>query len=525
MQITDCLHPQRVFNRYTKEYVYAPCGKCAACRKHKVADWCQRLEQERYSWKYCVFFTLTYAPEYLPTLHCDESMKYFCDLSVKHVNPENGAILIDIEELLQNSDDPVKDKRWLDAQKSVGIGYLSKYDAQLFLKRVRINISRGIDAANKELNNKYYDEKEKVIRYYICGEYGETALRPHMHGLFFFNSEWTSSHISEIIYKSWKYGRVDSSFVKDTNTSYVAGYVNCTSNLPSILLHKSIRPFSLFSKCPFIGSLCHSSKEVQEIFYSASVDHVIFNHSTNVFDSVPLWRSYQNQLFPRLSFFDQIDSAGRVTLYGVFERLQKKFDCEVNFDIFSRYVRGEYTRLYRPSLISDYVTILQNGDDLSCIDGRLYSWYAVSRRVFLQSISFGISIKSYVSQINLFYQNVEKRKLTNQLNFESEYVKTNPLPDLLSLDRDCLNLFLNVDLSDLTEGEVLILTSYGVDIDKWYHPNLSTRNAYRSSFIPENLWSYRVHSLDSESWQKSAMKTKRKNEYLRHHPELLNVLW
>lgn len=52
------------------------------------------------------------------------------------------------------------------------LSYTSKRDAQLFLKRVRKNLS------------KYSDEK---IRYYIVSEYGPKTFRAHYHVLFFYD--------------------------------------------------------------------------------------------------------------------------------------------------------------------------------------------------------------------------------------------------------------------------------------------------------------------------------------------------
>lgn len=66
MRLCTCLHPRKITNPYSGEDMFVPCGKCSACRTKKSFDWTSRLEQERQCWTYCVFFTLTYAPEFCP---------------------------------------------------------------------------------------------------------------------------------------------------------------------------------------------------------------------------------------------------------------------------------------------------------------------------------------------------------------------------------------------------------------------------------------------------------------------------
>ena len=538
MKVSSCLHPQRVYNKYSKEYVYAPCGRCPECLRHKSQAWTERLNQERYSWKYCVFFTLTYAPEFVPTLKHDEHRKYFYDLSHVHYHQDLGDVIIDRDEIFKDCKDRVerlKLANWIDGQPD-GIKYLSVGDAQRFIKRLRITLQRyhkNYYAKAKEDGHKVPESwRDASVRYYLVGEYGETTCRPHMHGLLFFNSEITSSCIEEIISKVWKFGNVDSSFVAESNASYVSGYVNCTTNLPQILLHKRIRPFAIFSKHPFIGSLCHSSKEVKEVFFRASPDHVIFKHEQSAFANVPLWKSYQRQLYPKISGFDRLSHIDRVSLYRAFERYEKITEVP-NFLQFFDYVQGKIKGVYTPSLYTEYFDRICEdikGKDYEIqkrLFNRIYSWFITSCRVVTQARSFEIPTREYVSIIERFYNNVRMSNLKKQYDYETDLVEERgkPLDSAFALDREFVRTICESDLSTLSLEEITALQSFGIDIDKFYSDDLTERERYRWSFLPDTCEEYVALSLDAESWLSAHTKTKRKNDYLEAHPELANVLW
>lgn len=61
----------------------------------------------------------------------------------------------------------------------------SKRDVVLFLKRLRKRF------------------KSKVVRYFICSEYGPTTQRPHYHGLLFFKENVSNEKIIKILEEVW----------------------------------------------------------------------------------------------------------------------------------------------------------------------------------------------------------------------------------------------------------------------------------------------------------------------------------
>ena len=522
MNLISCHNPKRIWNEYTQEFVYAPCGTCPMCVKRRVSNWVSRLIQERYSWRYCVFFTLTYDNDNVPTLKCDESHRFYYDLSNSHPNSD-GNVFIDTNEFEYDTD-ALKEKNFAWLQKNDKVYYLSRGDAQRFMKRLRINLSRAVKAQIKldKSNNikTSLSDKDEKIRYYLCGEYGSTFLRPHYHGLLFFNSSFTASHVAELISKSWKLGAVDSSFVSSHNSSYVAGYVNSANSLPAILRYRSIRPFALYSKHPFIGSLAHNSKEVKEIFFSASPDFTIFNHEKSSFDNVPLWKSYQRQLYPKLSGFSKFSHVDRVNLYRAFERFEKITD-EPNYPLFCDYVNQRLNRVYVPSLYYEYASYLIS-NSVSPSDA-LRSWYYMSMRVYHQARSFEINVSMYVSFIERFYQNVEKRKLSSQFELQENLFKDGHLVNALALDLEFVRLVTNCELEDLDGHEVEQLLSFGIDVGKFYSNDLDERERYRKYVLGSGAVS--ILKTDSEVWLNDHTKIKFKNDYLRHHLEKLDYTW
>lgn len=100
------------------------CGKCPACRGNYASQWRLRCLYELKDWDRAVFVTLTYSDEWLYTHNMSKQ----------------------------------------------GFPTLRKKDMQDFVKRLREDIR--------------YHEKDRPIKYYICGEYSP-KLRPHYHGILF----------------------------------------------------------------------------------------------------------------------------------------------------------------------------------------------------------------------------------------------------------------------------------------------------------------------------------------------------
>lgn len=87
-----------------------------------------------------------------------------------------------------------------------GLPTLQKSDFQKFMKRVR---------------KKYPNEP---IKYYACGEYGSTTLRPHYHAIIF-NLPTACQSNSEILSKIWGHGHLHIGAVSMSSIVYTTKYI------------------------------------------------------------------------------------------------------------------------------------------------------------------------------------------------------------------------------------------------------------------------------------------------------------
>lgn len=515
MHVQSCLAPVLIRNPRDNEQMYVPCGKCAACLRARSSRWVQRLDSERYSWKYSVFFTLTYAPQHLPYL--TKVGDCFLDLNAYCTPSNNPVICINIDDNINKyAYDKNKEYEWLSRQNGK-IACLSSYHLQKFLKRLRTYSQRFYEKSESKIIS---NDSSPFFRYFAIGEYGSTTIRPHYHGILYFNSEWLSAHIGELFSKCWSFGITDFSFVNESNSSYVAQYLNCLSHLPTIYRDSQIRPFFLCSKFPPIGTIAHKSAQIWKIFFEASNELTIFQHNKGLFANVSLWRCYRDRLFPRLTQFDKLSHFDRVTLYG----LTKRWKVE-NFMQFLTYCVSPNFASKRNSLIIDYVDYLKS----TCenFDCALQRWFYISRRVCVQSESLGISISDYVSQIEKFFINVDYQKLKLMYEFEVETSEKHPerLKELVGLDPLYLQALLDCDIQSVSLSEINYLQSFGIDIEKFFSEDMEIRVNYQRQFLPSETWDFHVFKMDSENWYQKASKTRRKNEYLALHPELQQFVY
>lgn len=503
MQIASCEHPVRIRNKRTNLYEYVPCGKCNTCRNRKASAWVSRLNDEASCWPYVWFVTLTYDEQNVPFMLYDAAHEQLCD-------PSTGSFV-------QITDN----KEHVYLCKHPKFRHLSVSDCQLFFKRLR-----------------YYCDfigfqtKEYVkIRYYLVGEYGPTTIRPHYHLLLFFKSPTLHSQMESLLSKSWSLGLVDSSIVRSNASSYVAQYLNCNSHLPSVCLRKEFRPFHLCSKCPPIGSLLYSEKEIFKIFSLASPTMRHRRGMSNEYVDVPLLPFIKNKLFPKIVGFSEFSHYDRVTLYG----LAKISACE-DFDSFKDWYFGQVDKFWftdsagQPvlrlphmlELLDQYIVksvFDSNGLRVTDRLSKLRSLFRVSRRVCLQAAVFDCTIDFYVSQIERFYNNVDKLNLVTQYEFEDDYVRHNgDVRSLIFLDPLYVKRLVESYekfLSPLPSVVLDYLKTFGLDERFIFDED------YRDSLSLANNRQFREMVNKSKYIVLKSTKTKKKNEYLKLHPESL----
>lgn len=179
----QCISPVSVVRPEGKgpsDRITVPCGQCAECLMNRRSSWSFRLLQEQKRSISSYFLTLTYS---------DENLIY----------GENDAILF-------------------------------KSHVQLFLKRLRKELSRPV--SDYQIFQKVSEKglKSPTIKYYVCGEYGSITNRPHYHGIFF-NLPYGLKNIVDyqklltILRDTWQYGDVDIGHVTSASIHYVTGYM------------------------------------------------------------------------------------------------------------------------------------------------------------------------------------------------------------------------------------------------------------------------------------------------------------
>lgn len=489
MHLSPCQYPKRIYNEFLGEYMHVPCGTCPTCRLSRQYKWVQRLNQECKCHSYSVFFTLTYSEDYVPRLR-------FTGSDV--LEPVNFPYYIQLEEQLD-----VNSWKLLDTD---NLRVLSVRDVQNFIKRFRSNLKYHYE---KETNKKDIPS----VRYYIVGEYGESTYRPHYHGIMWFDSRWLSEHFDELFVASWQkrfgnqfvpIGRVDWSFVKTSASSYVAQYLNSNYHLPKILTSVKIRPFAISSRRPPIGSLFQSDPQILEIFHKGLSTISLPSKDGRPSITTPLLSSFKNRLFPKCLRYSLLSSDVRVGVYRLAERFSPSEDFE-SYEEWLDYLQREVNYADDTFQLNEYVKKLTFGG----VDMRpLVRALQISSRVIEQSRIFGVSVPYYVSRIELFYNNLELANLKNWYQFVEEYTLSHPYLNTLCYDLE----FVETLYHSPHRINKSVLSCYGLE-------NLSSKDWLELTYI--STFDYKSMVQHSDKILKETSKTKKKNDYLFAHPELL----
>lgn len=242
-----CFHPKDIRIESTtnpllkglKRVVRVPCGKCFACRRRRQQDWSIRLQHEA---EYCInnggsafFITLTYAPDQLHYLY----------------DVETG----------EQSKNPT----------------LDTHDPGLFVRKFR---------------KKYGVDKNLRVRYFSCGEYGDTFDRPHIHIMLFLPRKHTHEELRPLVESCWPFGIVKGIYPFSVKLSeYIAKYSmkqigdDYTDKIP---------PFARMSLKPAIG-FWHLTSANKQLYRSA--------HTFAAFDSTgtpfALPRYYKEKIYSK----------------------------------------------------------------------------------------------------------------------------------------------------------------------------------------------------------------------------------
>lgn len=146
-----------------------PCGKCLGCRTDHATHWANRCTHEASQHEHNTFLTLTYDDDHIP-----------------------------------------KD------------GHLRPDHLQRFIKRLRKHAT--------SLRNSLARDRNVNTRYFACGEYGSTTMRPHYHALIF-NGAFTDTHRvgkdlweSDELQRLWPDGQHRIGECTPASAAYIAQY-------------------------------------------------------------------------------------------------------------------------------------------------------------------------------------------------------------------------------------------------------------------------------------------------------------
>lgn len=244
-----CYHGKNVYNPYTGNYMYQPCGKCEACLTRKASSRSMRVSLQASISKYTFFVTLTYNTKFVPKakiykVHPDNPeddlyvMRTIPRRKEDFINPKIGrpypvAYDDDSFSYFNATDKYVKE---FCAKGNLGVstrdenrviypelkdtyGYICWKDFQLFYKRMRYYFSKKIG-------------KYEKIHTYIVSEYTPKRFRPHFHFILCTDSDEIAKVFGQVLRACWTFGLVDWSRSRGAAESYVAGYVNSLSRIP-----------------------------------------------------------------------------------------------------------------------------------------------------------------------------------------------------------------------------------------------------------------------------------------------------
>lgn len=317
--LSTCEHPKLIVNPYTHEEIIIPCGHCRTCllTKYGRMSLLCSLEETQHPWNF--FVTLTYSPKYLPRMKWErvensEGVYYRFIACTRRLKDEYGQEFgvhkfkseKEFRNLLRKGGTSVKYKgRYYPPTFS----YLSYSDLRNFLKRFR----------------KYASSISPVpVRFFAVGEYGPEHYRCHWHLVFYFDDFAQASQIQELLFKSWRFGRVDFSMSRGKVNRYLSSYVNSISSLPQIFKFRQIRCRSVHSVRFGQGCYAPLYESIYENGYQFFNEKVI--ELCGSFTPLPCQKAIRDFLFPRCVCYAKQDRISLFRTYCLYDEYRRRFN-------------------------------------------------------------------------------------------------------------------------------------------------------------------------------------------------------
>ena len=258
-----CISKKRVYNKWSKTWLWVDCGHCSACQQAKANKRLRRIKNASQFGYVPLFVTLTYAncfipyidivdiksnAEYLP-IRRDSDVRRVRVPGMRYGSRYNMAYRFKGTPKVLNIIDCFERKVFVDDKQFIPrcngdpgkVGVIYYKDIQNFEKRLAINLKRRFGIF-------------KPYKVFKCAEYGagaETHFRPHFHLLIYVPQEDLAA-FDCAIREAWPYDFKSANKRKveiaRNASSYVSAYVNRGSDFPEFLENKPFRPKHSFSK-------------------------------------------------------------------------------------------------------------------------------------------------------------------------------------------------------------------------------------------------------------------------------------
>lgn len=293
----SCSHPRRVFNKFIKDWVVVPCGRCSACIKARSNRLVSLVNNASRCAAVTYFITLTYRPDSLPW--CQFYLDYgnIITHSTVHnwryrsrqpLTAEYDAFVplntTDVH-FFEKGMPSLSDSSFLGPGR---FGVLVKSDLQKFFKRFRKLFSYAFPSYS--------------FKYFAIGEYGSQTFRPHYHIALFVDNVLPFAKLSSLLSLAWKLGLVDLQVSKGSISSYLGSYLAGSSPVPTFFNQQFCRPFYVHSAFSTFALTPLQEKEFFERAYNDCIT-TIYTETPVGPCILPYPSSMRSRLFPKCSRF------------------------------------------------------------------------------------------------------------------------------------------------------------------------------------------------------------------------------
>lgn len=450
--VGNCLNPRKVYNPSLHGWMYCSCDKCTACLNQKATILSNRVRAEIEQHKYSVFFTLTYDNEHLPMYEVfEDSNNVIQYRPIERLVDDSSSDMLSTScplnhysnyEKIYTFDESTPVPTIENYENLYHFGVVSKKDVQNFLKRLRWRISK-IPNITKD---------ESKIRYYLSSEYGPTTLRPHYHGIIFFDSKKILDKIKSLIIMSWgQFERLQgernrfkfrpfsrpaltADYIKlcDPNTAfYVASYVAGNVKLPQVLQFRDTKPFHIQSKNPVIGSFKVDKQEILENINRGTytIDKQVYDDKSGQFIDVtlPLPESSLSSIFRKCVGYSTLTYDAKLQLYSFYSKYLEEWKNHLTHEIYDLIIKEN--NQYATQVFGGFTS----SDSLRVIHRYLHVYPHLKYRSFLREHHFHEYTKLDMDTDQNWYASKNAYKQTKVLNVTKYYQHEDAIVSYLCL--------------------------------------------------------------------------------------------